>query len=213
MNIIKILILLLIRSNALSMPNIFMGRRNAIANSIFAPSFNSNDFISNNKKISKNNPTNSIDYYAHWSIYGLVPPPIEKVISEEELINEINENNIISLQISVQHDCVIATTTKNHRLSALIKDKNFISFVKQFRDNNNKLPFTVIPIDENKQKIRRLAQFWLGLYTVRFIAYEIPNNIKLLNECNSSMTTKQKMLYLLQSQNDILEVFRNSTKP
>lgn len=206
MNIIKVLILLisLNYSNSFAVQNIFTNRRSIIAGSIF-----SQKLIPNKQnKIEKR----EIDYYAHWSVYGLVPPPIEKVITREELVNEINKENIISLQIAVQHDCVIATNIKNHRLSCFIKDKEFNEFVNQFRDNNNELPFRVIPIDKNKQKIRRLAQSWLGLYIVRFFAYEIPNNIKLLNECNSSMTTKQKMLYLLESQNDIFEVFRNSTK-
>ena len=207
MNIINILILLLCLdySNSFALQNIFTDRRSIVAGTIFSQSY----IPFKEKKIEKS----EIDYYAHWSIYGLVPPPIEKVITKEELVNEINRENIISLQIAVQHDCVIATTIKNHRLSCLIKDKDFNKFVDSFRDNDNSLSFTVIPIDEKKQKIRRFAQYWLGLYIVRFFAYEIPNNIKLLNECNSSMTNKQKMLYLLQSQNDILEVFRNSTKP
>tara|TARA_A100001011_G_C14274489_1_gene828526 strand:- start:37 stop:660 length:624 start_codon:yes stop_codon:yes gene_type:complete len=206
MNIIKVLILLISvdYSNSFTLQNIFTDRRSLIAGSIFSQSY----MPYKEKKIEKS----EIDYYAHWSIYGLVPPPIEKAISKQELINEIYEDNIISLQIAVQHDYVIATTIKNHRLSCFIKDKEFNEFVNSFRDNDNELPFTVIPIDKNKQRIRRVAQCWLGLYIVRFFAYEIPNNIKLLNECNSSMTNKQKMLYLLESQNDILEVFRNSTK-
>jgi len=210
MNIFKVLIFILIPSNGLVIPNIFSNRRSLIANSIFASSFNANDFVPVKKNI---NIDNSVDYYAHWSVYGLVPPPIEKSITQEELISEIENNDIISLQIAVQHDCVIATTIKNHRLSCLIKDKDFNTFVDQFKDSDNSLPFTVIPIDENKQKLRHFAQGWLGLYIFRFIVYELPNNIRLLNECNSSMTTKQKMLYLLQNQNDVMEVVRNYTRP
>lgn len=207
MNIIKILILLIIHnSNSFLIQNIFTDRRNVIAGTIFSQSL---DKIKQEKRVKE---TANIDYYSHWSIYGLVPPPIEKTISQEELISEINNDNIISLQIAVQHDCVIATTKKNHRLSIFIKDNHFKSFIHQFRDTDNNLPFTIIPIDENKQKIRKFAQFWLGLYSIRFLAYEIPNNIKLLNKLNNSMTTKQKMLYLLDNQNDILEVFRNYSK-
>lgn len=141
-----------------------------------------------------------------------MPPPIEKSITKEELVKEIDKNNIISLQIAVQHDCVIATTIKNHRLSVLIKDKDFDNFVNQFRDKDNSLPFTVIPIDKNRQKLRSFAQFWLGLYTIRFFVYELPKNIKLLNSCNSSMTTRQKMLFLLDNQNNIIDIFNNSSK-
>jgi len=206
MNIIKLVLISLFSINGLTLTNILVDRRSVIAGTIFSQPVN--DY-----NIPKIKNINDIDYYAHWSVYGLVPPPIEKSVTQEELIREIENNNIISLQIAVQHDCVTATTVKNHRLSCLIKDKDFNTFVDQFKDDNNSLPFMVIPIDEDKQKLRHVAQGWLGLYIFRFMVYELPKNIKLLNSCNSSMTTRQKMLYLLQSQNDILEVFRNSTKP
>jgi len=207
MNIVKIIILFLIQSNGLTLSNIFIDRRTVVAGTIFSQSYKQPA-----PKSHKNIDTNNIDYYAHWSIYGLIPPPIEKSITKKELINEINRENIISLQIAVQHDCVIATTIKNHRLSVFIKDKDFNNFVEQFRDIDNNLPFTVIPIDKNRQKLRNFAQFWLGLYVTRFFVYELPKNIRLLNNCNSSMTIRQKMLYLLENQNDIIEVFRNSSK-
>lgn len=207
MNIVKIIILFLIHSNGLTLSNIFIDRRTVVSGTIFSQSYKQPA-----PKSHKNIDTNNIDYYAHWSIYGLIPPPIEKSITKKELINEINRENIISLQIAVQHDCVIATTINNHRLSVLIKDKDFNNFVNQFRDKDNSLPFTVIPIDKNRQKLRNFAQFWLGLYVTRFFVYELPKNIRLLNSCNSSMTIRQKMLYLLENQNDIIEVFRNSSK-
>ena len=207
MNIVKIIILFLIHSNGLTLSNIFVDRITVVAGTIFSQSYKQPK-----SKSHKVIDTNNIDYYAHWSIYGLIPPPIEKSITKKELINEINRENIISLQIAVQHDYVIATTINNHRLSVLIKDKDFNNFVNQFRDKDNSLPFTVIPIDKNRQKLRNFAQFWLGLYVVRFFIYELPKNIRLLNSCNSSMTIQQKMLYLLENQNDIIEVFRNSSK-
>ena len=206
MNIIKLVLISLFSINGLTFTNLFVDRRTIVSGTIFSQTVN--DY--NTPKI-KN--INNIDYYSHWSVYGLAPPPIEKSITKEELIKEINKKNIIALQIAVQHDCVIATTIANHRLSILIKDNEFDTFINQFRYEDNSLPFTVIPIDQNRQKIRKFGQFWLGLYITRFFTYEIPKNIKLLNECNSSITVKQKMLYLLESQNDIIEVFRNSTKP
>ena len=207
MNIVKIIILFLIQSNGLTLSNIFIDRRTVVAGTIFSQSYKQPA-----PKSHKNIDTNNIDYYAHWSIYGLIPPPIEKSITKKELINEINRENIISLQIAVRHDCVIATTINNHRLSVLIKDKDFDNFVNQFRDKDNSLPFTLIPIDKNRQKLRSFAQFWLGLYTIRFFAYELPKNIKLLNSCNSSMTTRQKMLFLLDNQDNIIDIFNNSSK-
>ena len=65
---------------------------------------------------------------------------------------------------------------------------------------------------KNQQKLRNFSQLWFGLYVTRFFAYELPKNIKLLNSCNSSMTTREKILFLLDNQNDIIEVFKNSTK-
>ena len=162
MNIIKILILLfsLDNSNSFALQNVFTDRRSIIAGSIFSQRYMPNK----QKKLDKNN----IDYYAHWSIYGLVPPPIEKAITKQELIHEINKENIISLQIAVQHDCVVATTVANHRLSVLIKDKDFDNFINQFRDEDNNLPFIVVPFDKNRQKLRTTAQITLGLYILRF---------------------------------------------
>ena len=37
-------------------------------------------------------------------------------------------------------------------------------------------------------------------------------NIKLLNECNSTMTTRQKILYILENEENIFDVIKNSTK-
>lgn len=208
MNIIKLVLISLFSINGLTLTNILVDRRSVIAGTLFSQTVN--DY--NTPKSKNINNINNIDYYAHWSVYGLVPPPIEKSITKKELIKEIDNENIISLQIAVQHDCVIATTKANHRLSVLIKDKDFDNFVNQFRDKDNSLPFTVVPIDKNRQKLRNFAQLWFGLYITRFFAYELPKNIKLLNSCNSSMTTRQKMLFLLDNQNDIIEVFRNSSK-
>ena len=208
MNIIKLILISLFSINGLTLTNILVDRQSVIAGTIFSQTVN-NYNIAKTKNIDN---IKNIDYYAHWSVYGLVPPPIEKSITKEVLVKEIDKNNIISLQIAVQQDCVIATTIKNHRLSVLIKDKDFDNFVNQFRDKDNSLPFTVIPIDKNRQKLRSFAQFWLGLYTIKFFAYELPKNIKLLNSCNSSMTTRQKMLFLLDNQDNIIDIFNNSSK-
>ena len=40
---------------------------------------------------------------------------------------------------------------QNHRWSCFSKDKDFCEFVEQFRQQDNSLPFTVIPLDKNKQ--------------------------------------------------------------
>ena len=193
-----LLVIFYFKTNALTLSNMLIDRRSVVAGTVFSPQLANNYQQKTNPLIKQNE---EIDYYAHWSIYGFVPPPIEKVVSTQELTDQINMNNIISLQIAVQHDTVIATTLQNHRWSCFIKDKDFYEFVEQFRQQDNSLPFTVIPLDKNKQKLRRGAQFILGTYIFRLFAYEIPKNIKLLRQCNQNMTFNQKMIYLLDNQN------------
>ena len=200
MKLFKLLFFLFyLKTNALTLSNMLIDRRSVIAGTIFSPRL-FNGYIENKTPNIKTNNMETIDHYAHWSIYGLVPP-IEKCVSKQELTDQINMNNIISLQIAVQHDTVVATTLQNHRWSCFIKDKEFDEYVEQFRQEDKSLPFTVLPIDKNKQKIRRGGQFILSTYILRLFAYEIPKNIKLLKQCNENMTFNQKMLFLLENQN------------
>ena len=80
--------------------------------------------------------SDKIDPYAHWSFFGLAPPPIEKVLSYDELLNEIQNENIVSVQIAIQHNCVIATTIKGHRLSCLIPDNKFQQLLDDSADKD-----------------------------------------------------------------------------
>jgi len=212
MSVIKLLISFLYVLNALTIPSQFIDRRSVIFSTVFAPSLAPLKDLSSVKTIYNIKQDNSTDYYAYWSAYGLVPPPIEKTITYEELLTIIDNKEIISLQTAVQHDNVIATTVNNHRWSCPVKDKDFPQLLEDIKDKNGNIPVTVLPIDKNKQLLRHFAQSWLGLYFARFLIYEIPVNIKLLKECNSSMTPRQKMLYLLEHQKDIMQVIRNKTK-
>ena len=93
MNIIKLILISLFSINGLTLTNILVDRRSVIAGTIFSQTVN-NYNIAKTKNIDN---IKNIDYYAHWSVYGLVPPPIEKSITKEELVKEIDKNNIISL--------------------------------------------------------------------------------------------------------------------
>lgn len=199
MKIVKFLTLFLLNQvNCLVLTNIFTDRRSIVANTIFSPTYEIyKKPLVNDSKVKKDN----IDLYSQWSFYGLVPPPIEKIISQKELTDEILKDNILSLQIAVQHDIVIATSKNNHRLSCEIKDKDFNEYISQFKNINNDLPFQVIPIDSTKQKIRSFAKIFFGLYIFKFFTFELPNNIRLLKSCNTSMTTRQKIIFLLENQN------------
>ena len=108
-------------------PSIVLNRRDFLSStSISLPFFSQ-------KNITK------IDEYAHWSIYGLIPPPIEKSITYNELINEIYNKNIIKLQQAPQHDCVVATTTIGHRWACLIKDNDIENINKELKLISNNL--------------------------------------------------------------------------
>ena len=112
------------------------------------------------------------DPYAFWA-YGVVPPPIERVVSYSELLKEIHNNNIISLEIAVQHDCVIATTIKGHRISCLIPDKEFNNLLNDSRDKNGDLLVSILETSPFKRKIRNGAQFILGTTLFLFIGSEL----------------------------------------
>lgn len=153
------------------------------------------------------------DHYAHWSIYGIIPPPIEKTISYNELLNSINNNTIVSIEIAVQQDCVIATTQNNHRWSCLIPNKNFSKLLDDSRNNKGDLPYVVLPTDPTKLKIRNTAKILLDLYIIRFLLIDIPYNIKILQDINNkNLTLKEKVNYLANYQTNFIKIMKNNTK-
>ena len=105
-----------------------------------------------------NSEKNRVDPYSHWSLYGITPPPIKKTLSYQELLQEIHNNSIFTIQIAPQHDSIIATNYQGNRFACQVKDKNFDKLIDDSLDENSNLPFIVLPIDENRQKIRNAAQ-------------------------------------------------------
>ena len=133
--------------------------------------FNQNIIFSNNNplklpefsfNISKikniDNEINHVDPYSHWSLNGIAPPPIKKTLSYQELLQQIHNNSIFTIQIAPQHDSIIATNYQGNRFACQVKDKNFDKLIQESLDENSNLPFIVLPIDENRQKIRNAAQ-------------------------------------------------------
>ena len=110
------------------------------------------------------------DPYAHSSFFGLAPPPIEKEVSYDELVGEIINDNIKSVQIATQHDCVIATTIQDHRWSCLIPDTKLKDLVIDSMHNNTEV--TVLPMDTMRSQIRSSAQIVLYTGLICFIAVE-----------------------------------------
>lgn len=104
------------------------------------------------------------DEYAHWSFFGLSPPPIERVLSHEELLNEIKENNIITIQIATQHNHVIATTVKGHRLVCQLNDDYLPTLIMESSDKFGNVPFVVLPYDEVRGTIRDMFQVYATVY-------------------------------------------------
>jgi hypothetical protein len=102
---------------------------------------------------------NPDDNYAHWSFFGLAPPPIEKTITYKELLNEIKNKNILTLQTATQHDIVVATTVNGHRLASPMNDEDFSIFVLKFMDKDGNLPFIVLPYDQVRGGVRNVAQY------------------------------------------------------
>ena len=119
-----------------------------------------------------NNIINPDDQYGHWSFFGLVPPPIEKVISYDELLENIKNNNIFTIQIAIQHNCIIATTIENHRLACLVPDKMIDDLIMESMQKNGNLPFYILPIDPIRSKIRNFAQIIFGTTLGIYIAAE-----------------------------------------
>ena len=109
------------------------------------------------------------DPYAHWSFFDLAPPPIERRVSYDELLIEIKHYRIVSVQIAVQHDCVIATTIRGHRLACLIPDEEFETLIMDSVDKNGNIPFTILPMDKVRSWVRSTAQGYLNLAGILWI--------------------------------------------
>ena len=97
----------------------------------------------------------SLDPYRHWA-FGVVPPPVERTVQYEELMQKLRDKEIASLQIAVQHDCVIATTKEGHRLTLLLPDDQFPALVGESMDKDSMV--LVLPIDARRQAVRDAAQ-------------------------------------------------------
>lgn len=224
MNFIKLIFILsnFININALKINQLSkITRRSIIAGSLLAPTITNANILTEEYRIFQLSPTfnnlenNKDDPYSYWSIYGLVPPPIEKIISYDDLLDNIYNRTIFSIQIAVQHDCVIATTKEGHRWACLVKDKNFPQLLMDVMDKNGNMPVYVLPMDPIRSKIRNIAQtifyssalFYilsdLDIISYQFEAY---NSIK---EREEALRTGKKPKKFLKS---LVDNLLNNTK-
>jgi len=170
----------------------------------------------NNLSASLNNmDINSDDPYAHWSFFELTPPPIKKTIIKEELIQFINNNSIFSLQIAIQHNCVIATTKEGYRYACLISDNQFTKLVENYIGKGGQMPFYVLPIDPIRTKVRNFAQFFFSIFTIGYVAADLDlididtSTYSSIKERNEAQKSNKKPTKFLKS---LLESLFNTTK-
>ena len=103
------------------------------------------------------------DPYSHWSFWGMAPPPIKGTWTYDRLIEESRAGHVATVQIAVQHDCVIATTPNGYRYASMIADSKFQYFLLDAIGDDNELPFRVLPMDTTRAKVRSVASRTLGL--------------------------------------------------
>ena len=194
-------------NNEISRRNVFTSNTAIISSKMFnnlSPTFNN----------AKNNSEN--DPYAHWSFFGLAPPPIEKDIKYNELLDLIKNYEIYTIQIAPQHNCVIATTKENHRLACYIKDKDFDKLLYDSLTCDNLLPFYVLPIDPIRSKVRNIAQSIFGTFSLFYLAtefdyidFDMTPYGSIEERINATIENKPRKKYLKEFLNNI---FNNTKK-
>lgn len=106
-----------------------------------------------------------IDWLAHWSFFGLASPPIEYTTNYTEFLKLAKHDEISTIQIAVQHDCLIGTTKNGHRIALLIPDQDVPRLILD-ASKKNRMPFKVLPINENLQNVRNVWIFAVWSYIV-----------------------------------------------
>ena len=109
------------------------------------------------------------DPYAHWSFFNLAPPPVKQVLNYDELLYKINNDQIVSIQIAVQHDCIIAISNEGYRYTAPIKDNDFNILISDSIRKNGNIPFEIKKIDIMRKLIRDFAISTLETASILFI--------------------------------------------
>lgn len=110
------------------------------------------------------------DWEGRSSAFGMAPPPIQGVLSYEELLDEAAQGRIATVQIAVQHDVVIATTPAGHRFSTYIKDTDFSLLLGDAMRADGSMPFEVLPMNPTHAKVRSAASSLLSLYGILYVA-------------------------------------------
>jgi hypothetical protein len=110
------------------------------------------------------------DLTAKSSFFGLAAPPIQAIWSYEQLVQEARAGSIASVQIAVQHDCVIATSTSGQRYSTLLPDKRFPELLADVMLPDGSTPFEVLPLDAARANVRDAAFTTLNILGTLWLA-------------------------------------------
>tara|TARA_B100000787_G_scaffold168076_1_gene156134 strand:+ start:553 stop:975 length:423 start_codon:yes stop_codon:yes gene_type:complete len=94
----------------------------------------------------------------------LAPPPVEGTLSYDEFLHYAKAGYIDSIQIAMQHNCLAVTMNTGKRIALMIRDKDVPGLILDATEKD-KIPFSVIPIDKNKQKIRTAWISFVLLYS------------------------------------------------
>ena len=87
-------------------------------NPLKLPEFSFN--ISKIKNI--DNEINHVDPYSHWSLNGIAPPPIKKTLSYQELLQQIHNNSIFTIQIAINILTLLLLGKIDKKLIKMVKN-------------------------------------------------------------------------------------------
>ena len=104
--------------------------------------------------------------YTTSSLWGLAPPPISGQWSYEQLLDEAHQGHVATVQVAVQHDCVVATTTSGRRYSCLMPDDAVGQLELDALGTDGTLPFRVLPPDARRAAVRDAAGKFFALTVV-----------------------------------------------
>ena len=105
-----------------------------------------------------------------WSFFGLVAPPIQGTWSYDTLVDQAKAENLATIQTAVSHDCIIATTHDGMRFASMVADKAVPTLLMDCEKPDGRLPFLVLPMDENRAAVRDVATQLLNLLGVLWLA-------------------------------------------
>jgi hypothetical protein len=85
-------------------------------------------------------------------------------------VDQAKAENLATIQTAVSHDCIIATTHDGMRFASMVADKAVPTLLMDCEKPDGRLPFLVLPMDENRAAVRDVATQLLNLLGVLWLA-------------------------------------------